>query len=374
MPINTYAVCLSNQSQIIPFDPFNYRQADYPGFIEIDYLAGAFQTLERDSDIEGITFYITWNVNNVPTYGNQIVVILMGDEWCRFPSYLGEVRAIFRAHSNWPVYTGNSTGGLSYNNLIALVQFIRLHLIGLPGRIKFLTKRHTHSSKNDYRTYTIPLGYANQLELPLLPFEKRTTDVSFMGSTANTLPPKTSLRHWIQSPKTVARTQMLNNVQHLQQNHPKLTVHIKSIEEFAGNLLGHGLSVEEEKIRYSGALMDTKICLVPRGSSLETFRLFEAMRYGCIAICDRLPSRWYYEGLPAIQIDHWDELEDVVKALINNPERMRHLHQSAQVYWQTACSEAILGRFIAKQLAKARQDFGGLSKLAMSSFTSIDRP
>ena len=99
--------------------------------------------------------------------------------------------------------------------------------------------------------------------------------------------------------------------------------------------------------------MDTKICLVPRGSSLETFGLFEAVRYGCIAICEKLPRRWYYEGLPAIRIERWNQLEGIVDDLLGNPERLEPLHQEALRYWQTACSEEVLGRYMTARLAQA---------------------
>jgi hypothetical protein len=41
--------------------------------------------------------------------------------------------------------------------------------------------------------------------------------------------------------------------------------------------------------RYSEIMADTKICLAPRGSSVESCRFFEGMRQGCVVICNRLP-------------------------------------------------------------------------------------
>ena len=73
--------------------------------------------------------------------------------------------------------------------------------------------------------------------------------------------------------------------------------------------------------RYTEIMADTKIALAPRGSSVETYRFFEAMRQGCVVICDRLPPHWFYVGCPAIQVDDWGNLEAEVRALSADPER-----------------------------------------------------
>ena len=352
MTSNHFFICLPDQVNARPFDPFAYEQSDYPGFIEIDYLAGALRTLEQESDLK-LTFYVTWNVRELPSYGDDVVAVLMGDEWCRFPDYLGKIRALFRSHDNWPMYTGNLAAGWSYTNVVALLQFLRLHLLGLPGRVAYLARWCRSLLQGRTRrteTYIIPLGYANQSDLPIVPLDDRTTDLTFMGSLNNQVPPKGSLKYWLQSPKNAAREQMLKSVRALQQKRPDLNIYLQGTEQFTGNLLGEGLDLADEKRRYSARMMDAKICLVPRGSSLETFRLFEAMRYGCVAVCDPLPKRWYYEGLPAIQIDDWNNLEQLVGELLADPVKMQRLHQAALDYWRTSCSEAVLGRFIAEQL------------------------
>jgi hypothetical protein len=79
-------------------------------------------------------------------------------------------------------------------------------------------------------------------------------------------------------------------------------------------------------IRYTEIMADTRIALAPRGSSVETYRFFEAMRQGCVVICDRLPPHWFYAGCPAVQIDDWGNLEAEVKALSADPERLKDLH------------------------------------------------
>lgn len=94
--------------------------------------------------------------------------------------------------------------------------------------------------------------------------------------------------------------------------------------------------------------MNTKICLVPRGSYFETFRFFEALRYGCIVIAEKLPSHWFYDGSPAIQVADWSELDDVIELIENNS--LLELHQKSLDWWNTLCSETAVGKYMADKL------------------------
>jgi hypothetical protein len=107
--------------------------------------------------------------------------------------------------------------------------------------------------------------------------------------------------------------------------------------------------------RYTEIMADTKIALAPRGSSVETYRFFEAMRQGCIVICDRLPPHWFYVGCPAIQIGDWGDLEAEVKALSADPERLKDLHRRSLAWWDEKLSERAVAQVIAKCLEGAEQ-------------------
>jgi hypothetical protein len=99
--------------------------------------------------------------------------------------------------------------------------------------------------------------------------------------------------------------------------------------------------------RYTEIMADTKIALAPRGSSVETYRFFEAMRQGCVVICDRLPPHWFYVGCPAIQIDDWSNLEAEVNALSADPERLTDLHRRSLAWWDEKLSERAVAQVIA---------------------------
>jgi hypothetical protein len=97
-------------------------------------------------------------------------------------------------------------------------------------------------------------------------------------------------------------------------------------------------------------MAETKICLAPRGSSVETYRFFEALRQGCVVICDRLPPHWFYDGCPAIQIDDWRDLEAQVAKLLADPQRLFFLHRESLAWWEAKCSEHALAAELVKCL------------------------
>src|ERR1700684_4709093 len=114
---------------------------------------------------------------------------------------------------------------------------------------------------------------------------------------------------------------------------------------------------------------DTKICLAPRGSSVETYRFFEAMRQGCVVICDRLPPHCFYVGCPAIQIDDWSNLEAEVNALSADPERLTDLHRRSLAWWDEKLSE----RAVAQQvIARCLETASGKSVAPKAGFNRAD--
>jgi hypothetical protein len=61
---------------------------------------------------------------------------------------------------------------------------------------------------------------------------------------------------------------------------------------------------------YLETLSNSKICLVPKGLSSETFRYTEAFASGCIVITTEKISTWFYENSPAFFVQNWNEVND----------------------------------------------------------------
>ena len=98
-------------------------------------------------------------------------------------------------------------------------------------------------------------------------------------------------------------------------------------------------------------MTNAKFCLIPRGTSVETYRYFEALRYGCVLITERLPSRWFYDDAPALIVDDWSELSRLLPDLLARPDELVLLQNDALAWWHDRCSETALGHYMADVVA-----------------------
>jgi hypothetical protein len=136
---------------------------------------------------------------------------------------------------------------------------------------------------------------------------------------------------------------MISIVNRIEKKNPDFKFELSLMPDFKTSSLSDAKS-------YSEKLMNAKICLVPRGTSYETFRFFEALRYGCIVVTEALPSRWFYEGSPAIQITDWNELETILEKLLKDQNLMQEKHEESLNWWKNRCSEAVVGEYMAEKL------------------------
>ena len=96
--------------------------------------------------------------------------------------------------------------------------------------------------------------------------------------------------------------------------------------------------------------MDARLALVPRGATTETHRFFQALKFGCIVVTDSVLPSWFYEQAPIVRLRHWDELEKNVTPLLADPARLESLHRAALKWWETTCSEEVVGRLMARTI------------------------
>lgn len=346
---NLYFVCDNNSTRCTPWDPYDHDSTPITGFIEADYLADAFRELEKAAVVCDQIFYITWDTDRIPTSGRNVIVVLLGDEWCRRPRYIGNVRAVFRQYGTRPTLV---LAGMSRASVVLYLQFLRAHAKGLPERVRRFLHRGTTRRPLDTGQYVIPLGYGNQSDLPIVPIASRQRDVYFAGSVNNIAAKVTSLRWWLPRPKELARRRMLVQARRMQRKRSDLSVELSTFDMHVPAAMTDRSELQRERHSYSEAMMDTKICLAPRGSSPDTPRFFEALRYGCAIIGDRLPSRWFYDGAPMITVGNWRGLGNLVDNLITDHHRLEELHWQAVTYWEERCS----GRALAQYVATVLQD------------------
>lgn len=112
-----------------------------------------------------------------------------------------------------------------------------------------------------------------------------------------------------------------------------------------------GLSPET----YADILHRSCFAPVPPGISPITFRLFEALRAGCLVVTGPLPPYAYLKDLPALKVSaDWKELSPFLQGAFKNPRGMQELQQESLAYYQRVCSP----EGVAHQIASAivRQD------------------
>jgi hypothetical protein len=110
---------------------------------------------------------------------------------------------------------------------------------------------------------------------------------------------------------------------------------------------------------YAQSLLDTKICLAPRGGSPETWRVFEGALAGCVVISDPLPAAWFYRGLPRWELRSWRQLPDAVDELLDHPELMKTMSEAARDWALNVVSPTAIGRWVARRLGDRPPGIGG---------------
>jgi hypothetical protein len=339
---NRYVVVHPWSGDEVTWNPLDPRDLPTP---DCAYIGGIIRVMERDPNIDGLTFYLTNNVDLLPSYGDDVVAIVLGDEWCRIPRYARAVRCVFKTYGTSLTANWAALAHPTPYELAALAQDIRT----LAGRLPYLAaaaaaylRATVRRSRRRARIYDIPLGYYRQVPLPFVPIDERLHDVYFAGSVANRSSRLALLQRL--TPKSLSREQMLHHVGKIAVRHPQLAVSTSIISGFAQ-------TTEDAAVHYSRTMMETKICLVPRGTSLETYRFFEGLRAGCIVIAERLPPRRYYQGAPALRIRGWSELDRLVPALLADGDRCARLSRASLDWWDKHCSEDAVGAFVAARIA-----------------------
>jgi hypothetical protein len=167
--------------------------------------------------------------------------------------------------------------------------------------------------------------------LSLIAGGQRNTVCFFAGTT------NTSRKTWVSrvflTPKAISRSAMTDVLTRLLKESSRIKT-----EGIAVAPLG-GLSQAD----YSAKLMDSRVCLAPRGNIPDTFRYFEGVRSGCLVVCEPLPDSWYYRDAPVLQLDDWKDLEPALATLISDEHRMEEMRLNTLDYWNRICGERAVG-------------------------------
>jgi hypothetical protein len=331
-----YFLDLPEKAGPLPWDP---HAGPRPERADTRYFGRVFTEMEKHLHDPDIDVYLTWDVKRLPDYGNRVVAVVLGDEAGRIPRYVHRARAVFKAYGTRPALGAGPLRNPGVGGFAELVQWGLRWLKWIPGAAaqgRYGLGRRLRGKPGLLTVPTIPLGTYNQLELPMVAIDQRQTDVFFAGSIEHG-------RSFVDrlSPKARSRSDMLRATIRLERRRPDLRFDVRVNRGFEA-------SVAASPQEYSRALMDSRVCLAPRGTSPETFRVFEGLRAGCVVVAERLPRHWFYDGASLLQLDRWSALEEI--GLFSDLAQMRRRHEEAQTWFRDRCSEAAVGKFLADRL------------------------
>lgn len=312
------------------------------------YFGKALVEMERHLGNEDLRCYLTWLPDELPEYGPDVIAILVGEEWGLIPRYARHVRLTARVMSRSPFLGIRKWLPLSRLKLMLAFKHLRNWILHLRSwlRYKFPPSSWPVPVHRSANIVHIPWGSASLVEVPIKPMRERTRNYYFSGGTAFSA--NFGYRRFMSSPKQATRESLVEAVAEMERKHPELTAD-QAIQVHAHMWTGHMSDMEQ----YAQRLMNSKICLAPRGSVADTWRFFEGLKSGCVVITNPLPDEWYYQGAPAIQLDEWGELEQTVVPLLKDEPRLEELHALALKYWDEVCGEKSLGRFLAKGIQES---------------------
>lgn len=350
---NRYHICLSYEDEPRPWDLWDDGERNAPA-----YFREVLRAMELLIGQRGLKIYLTWKLDELPSYGNDVVAVVMGDEWARYPNYASDVLVTFKVYGTRPSLGGNLFAPPWMLKSMLALKYLRTCAHCIPGVARRSIAAAGHFVENRAPlppVYPVPLGYGNQRTLPVRPMERRETDLFFAGSVDHGTTSSWSPRHWLKNPKTIARETMLRSLEQIKAKHGGWNLCVNTTSSFTLNDLHYGTGEHDAILSqdaYSSFLMDTRLCLAPRGTSAETYRYFEGLRFGCVVLAEPQPKRWFYEGAPVVEISDWSRLMEVAQGLLSDTDRMRRLHLDALEWWENKCSEEAVGSYMAERVER----------------------
>ena len=101
---------------------------------------------------------------------------------------------------------------------------------------------------------------------------------------------------------------------------------------------------------YSERMMDSRICLAPRGSNWESYRFYEGLRAGCLVFTSPFRDEPFLRGAPVITVDSWSELPGLLRRYAPDIDTLERYRLASLAWWKSHCSEPVIARRLAEQL------------------------
>lgn len=316
--------------------PWSLEAGEPSPWPDCHYFGDVLARVNRAHPDLGLRFVLTKRVTEtLPLVGDDVVVICIGDELARIPTYTHEVRLVAKTYGIQRTPNPLHGAWRSPSVLTATIAqegFVQVRRVGNILGSSWRTLR----SGSSPRVIDVPLGTYLLAQAPFVPFEKREFDVSYAGSR---LTRSNHAHRRVPTQKMRSRMALEAAIGRLATERPDCRVRTHIIDTF------HDAPAHRDV--YSQLLMDSRIVLCPRGGSLETYRFFEALSCGSVPVTERLPDRYFYTGAPSARVRDWSELPLVLERLLSDSEQLHALHDRVLEWWAQRCSpSAVASRLV----------------------------
>jgi hypothetical protein len=271
--------------------------------------------------------------------------MLLQEERCKVPVYGRYIRATIRNLMSKPFLGWRPHLQLSSVEAVLTFEYIRdwyTHLKSVWARSHPPAEYHAPIRKEPL-TLRIPLGYHSQVEVPYIPIKDRELDLFFAGEVRHAVP-KTSYKYYTSTSKFEVRGQLFRELDKIKND---WNIDWDAIASVDKNRNAKAFNTYSEK------MMNTRICLAPRGTLPDTFRHFEGMRAGCMIVSNPVPVEPYLYGAPMLLINHWSEIRGILNKYGRNYDFIEEMGNKANTWWKTRLTPEIIGRYIAEELNKS---------------------
>ena len=317
------------------------------------YFSTAASIIESDLTGLGYHFHFTANTQTVPLSGPKTAVFVMSEENGLLPRYTGSVEAVFKCYGS----RFFSSAEWFFNHPSLLVSSLAKDAVVLK-RIMLMRWRWRHEQVRRGEAFAkaivhhIPLGYHSLPPTTLPPWEDRANDVFFAGSIRQDAAVRRKIK--MPNPKQVVRDDLAESLKRFEAR-KKWKLKLLLATGFVPHAVAWGLAEKGSTMspdEYMKEMATSKICLCPRGTSFETFRHYEAASAGCVVVSDRLPPTWFYRNAPFVFVRDWRKLDQILDRLLQDPVKLRTLHEQTLRWWTTRLSPAVLADYVVTTLRK----------------------
>lgn len=297
-------------------------------------------------EAQGLRFFFTKEAYHLPAYGRDVVAVLLQEERCKVPVYGRQVRAVLRNLMSRP-FLGYRPH-LPSNRLEAVLTFeyVRDCYTSLRSRRAYAGRPSYLPApvRADSVVIRLPLGYHSQTELPQIAMRDRSLDTFFAGQVGETVPPG-SYKQYTSTSKIQARKQVWAVLRELQKE--------GTWRMDLGDVAAENTDLPAFA-NYSEKMMQSRICIAPRGSMADTFRAFEGLRAGCLVVANPLPRDEYlYPNAPLLIVDHWRELRGILRRYARDYDALEEFRARSLAWWNDHIRPQALAPMVASELNRA---------------------